>query len=332
MTGMATRTHCLRPVRVRLAAVAIGLFTLGFALPEAKSQEAIERLPPTVAVDNRMTLTDDREATESGLDGHFAGQAIRATGWAWDILPDGLIYRSYLAGGKEPRIAGQWVFERDQGWLWDVTLGARVGILRWGTCGPCKPDGWQLDIEGAAFPRLELEDDLDLISSDFRFGIPLTFGMGPWATKVAYYHLSSHLGDELIENTPGIVRINYSRDVMVLGGSYYLWDWLRFYGEAGYGIRADEGSDPWEIQFGCDAAPAWPTGWRGAPFAAVNGHLREEVDFGGTFAVQAGWAWRGAGAGRLLRAGGVYTNGKSLQFEFVDEHEEQIGVALWYDF
>ncbi len=43
--------------------------------------------------------------------------------WSFRLLPDGLIYRSYLAGGKEPRFASQWVYERDQGWLWDLTAG-----------------------------------------------------------------------------------------------------------------------------------------------------------------------------------------------------------------
>jgi hypothetical protein len=38
--------------------------------------------------------------------------------WDWQVLPDGLIYRSYLAGVKEPRFASQWVHDVRQGWLW----------------------------------------------------------------------------------------------------------------------------------------------------------------------------------------------------------------------
>ena len=36
---------------------------------------------------------------------------------------------------------------------------------------------------------------------------------------------------------------------------------------------------------GADWAPACNTGLRGAPFVALNGDLREEVDFGGNFVV-----------------------------------------------
>ena len=74
--------------------------------------------------------------------------------WTWQVLPTGLMYKSYLAGGREPRFGTQFVHERSQGWLWDTTLGARVGLLRYGTENDFWPEGWQLDVEGAAFPRL----------------------------------------------------------------------------------------------------------------------------------------------------------------------------------
>ena len=34
---------------------------------------------------------------------------------------------------------------------------AHVGLLRYGAPGAANPEGWQLDIEGAAFPRLTLD-------------------------------------------------------------------------------------------------------------------------------------------------------------------------------
>ena len=44
----------------------------------------------------------------------------------------------------------------------------------------------------------------------------------------------------------------------------------------------------------------------GAPFAALNFHLREEFNFGGGVNVMAGWRWRGADNGRLFRIGLQY--------------------------
>lgn len=180
-----------------------------------------------------------------------------ASGDSWDLqlIPIGSIYHSYLAGVKEPRFASVSNYEQDLGWIWDIALGGRVGLIRYGNRDSLRPDGWQLDFEGAVFPRLDLEHEHDVISMDLRAGVPLTYGHGPYRLKFAYYHLC----------------------------------------------------------------------------LAINGHLREELDFGGNLVVQAGWQWRGP-AGHLFRTGLQYFNGKSDQFEFYDRFEQKIGIGIWYDF
>ena len=47
----------------------------------------------------------------------------------------------------------------------------------------------ELACEGAAFPRLDPEDELDLIATDYRFGVPLTYGIGRYQMKLAYLHI-----------------------------------------------------------------------------------------------------------------------------------------------
>ena len=106
---------------------------------------------------------------------------------------------------------------------------------------------------------------------------------------------------------------------------------LRLYAEAGWAFRSDI-SEPWEFQFGLDWAPNTPTGFRGAPFFAVNGHLRQEVDYGGNLSLMTGWAWMSDRDRHLLRLGLHYYNGESSQYSFYDDFEEQIGFGLWYDF
>lgn len=253
------------------------------------------------------------------------------------LLPDGLMYRSYLAGPHEPRFAGFWNYERDLGWVWDITLGGRVGMLRYGTDDPVHPEGWQLDIEGAAMPRLDLEENRDLVSVDFRFGVPLTFRDGPIETKFSYYHLSSHLGDEYEITHPAATRINYSRDALLLGGAYYPWKSLRLYAEVGWAFYESGGSRPWEFQFGNEYSPTVPSVGSpcllGAmPFAAANVILRQDVNYSGNFALQAGLQWRGRSSGHLFRMGLEYFNGMSRQFQFFRQTEEQLGVGIWYDY
>ncbi len=254
--------------------------------------------------------------------------------WSWNLLPDDVIYHSYMAGVHEPRMSGV-VFVKGDTTLLDISLGGRVGILRYGTPESYagRPQGWELDIEGAAFPRLNLSRNWDLDAVDFRFGIPLTYGREKWQFKFSYYHLSSHLGDELAIRDAPILdrRINYSRDALVLGASYYVVPALRLYSEAGWAFYTGEIAQPWEFQFGVDWARPGATGLLGIPFVAANGQIRGELNYGGNVVFQAGWLWRGM-TDNELRFGFHYYNGKSNQFQFYNQFEQQIGAGLWYDY
>jgi hypothetical protein len=251
--------------------------------------------------------------------------------WGWELLPNGLMYSSYLAGGREPRIASQWVNLRDRGWVWDTALGARVGLLRYGTLDDPWPEGWQFDMEGAVFPRLDLEAQRQLVANDYRVGGGWTFRRGVWEGKFSYYHLCAHLGDEFRVTHPEVNRINYVRDVLVIGLAIRPWRDLRLYSEAGYAVYRDGGAKPWEFQFGAEYSSVEPTGARGSPFVAANAHLRQENDFSGNIALQAGWQWRGY-SGHLFRVGAQYFNGMSDQYQFFARAEDQVGVGMWYDF
>lgn len=252
--------------------------------------------------------------------------------WGWHVLPSGLIYRSYLAGPREPRMGTVYFHEQGAGELWDSTLGGRVGLLRYGNSSASDPQGLQIDFEGAAFPRLDPENDVDLVSVDFRAGMPITWRRGRWRYKAGYYHLSSHLGDEFQLKNPDFERLNYVYDALLFGASYFPVPAVRFYGEASWAFHYKGGASPWEFQFGADVSPARPSGVRGDPFLAANVYLRESVDYGGSFTFQTGWQWRGQGPGHLLRLGLQYFDGKSVQFEFYNQTEQQIGIGLWYDF
>jgi len=261
------------------------------------------------------------------------GDALRYppdSDWQWQVRPKGFVYDTYWASAQEPRLGVQVVNEAGSGSLMDSTLGGRFGLFRYGSRD--STDGWQLDVAAAAALRQDADEDLDVVSTDFRFYLPLSYGVGPHRFKFGYQHVSAHTGDEFLLKNPSHVRLNFTRDALVFGYSYYALPELRLYGEAGWAFAA-EFSEPWDFQFGIDYGPTKPTGMRGAPFFAINGHLREEQNFGGNLALQAGLAWRGEDPNDgILRSGLYYYNGASPQFSFFREHEEQIGWGLWYDF
>ena len=180
---------------------------------------------------------------------------VDAEAWTWQILPAGVIYHSYLAGVKEPRFASVWNHDSTAGDIWDIALGGRMGILRYGTEVAERAEGWELDLEGAAFPRLDREEERDLVAVDFRFGIPLTYGYGRWQTKLAYYHSCAHLGDQFMLRYPEVPRTDYSRDAIVWGNSYFVLEDLRLYAEVSWAFRMWGVAKPWEFQFGADYSP-----------------------------------------------------------------------------
>ena len=257
--------------------------------------------------------------------------------WKWRILPADVVWSSYWASVHEPRLGFAAFYEQAGTGFLDVTLGGRASLLRYGTEGGNgqRPVGWELQIEGAGMPRLNLDNNWDVDATDFRAGVPLIYGRDNWQWKLAYYHLSSHMGDEYAIRNGGAAalaqRINYSRDTIVTAISVYPLPAWRWYAEAGWAFHTDGGSQPFEFQFGLDLAKPGPTTALGTPFFAINGHLREEQNFGGNLAVQAGWLWRGPQT-KVLRMGVHYFNGKSNQYEFFDQFEQQIGGGLWYDF
>jgi hypothetical protein len=260
----------------------------------------------------------------------FANHPSAGLPWCWQWLPDGLVWRSYLAGVKEPRF--QWVMSDDSRWgtIWDATLGGRVALLRYGTPNAYRPNGWELQLEGAAAARLEpLKPSWPLMSTDYRVGVPIVYAYGQWQFKTGYAHVSSHLGDEFMLNNINWPRINYMRDEWMFALGYYYTENVRLYAEADWCFEFDGGAEPWQFQFGVDYSPAVRGG---APFFAFYGNLRQELNFGGYFVVQGGWQIRGGPSMRTFRMGVEYVNGASTQYEFYNQFEQRVGFGLWYDF
>jgi hypothetical protein len=253
--------------------------------------------------------------------------------WSWHLVPEGLLYKSYIAGEKEPRMSTAFLYPSNGGeTLWDSVLGGRVGLIRYGTARGIEPEGWQWDVEGGAFLRMLPQTERDVMSTDYRIGTPLTYREGPFQWKIGYYHISSHLGDKFLLKNPGYDRLNYSRDCVVTGFGYFPVPSVRTYFEFGYGFYLTDGAEPWEMQFGAEYSPTGPTGIRGTPFAACNVHLMEENDWGGSVNILVGWQWRGDTSDHTFRAGFQFYNGADNQLSFFGNTTQLTGFGIRYDY
>lgn len=251
--------------------------------------------------------------------------------WEWHLLPGDTMFRSFIAGTHQPRMAGEVVSDDDQGLLLDTTLGSRVSLFRKGTLGP-HPEGWEVQVYGAAFTRLATDRQSDVEAIDYGFGVPLVYRWGPTAYRFGYDHISSHLGDEFLIRNPGFERINYVRDGFAFAVIQDVTEDVNVYGEANYAFHNSGGSEPWHFQLGAQYQPPVVPGRRGAPVAAVNTLLRQEFGYEGNFCVVAGWQWQGARTQDLLRLALTCYTGRSRQFSYFDQYETLFGAGLYYDF
>jgi hypothetical protein len=276
--------------------------------------------------------------------------SIRTEPWTWQSLPEGFIYPTYLAGIQN-RLGGVVNYDSDLDWMWDITLGGRAPLLRYGNKSALFPEGWQLDLEGSVHLRLHLREAMDMEANDFRFGLPISYGTKVWQFRTGYYHVSSHMGDErMIRHYPygdpaiprdsgmgtrqnSSYRINYFREAWLLSYAYRPTPNTRLYAEVDYAFMTGTLTKPWHFQFGAEYSPVYPArgGW-GTPFAAVNVRLMQEHDFDGNITAQTGWQWRGL-RNQLFRLGVQYIGGVSEQYEFiVGKREHKVGIGVWYDF
>ena len=135
---------------------------------------------------------------------------------------------------------------------------------------------------------------------------------------------------DVIEN-PLVHRFNYTRDSAIAGVTYDISDDWQTYGEIAYALSAEDGAEAFEYQYGLQYSPL-VFGLRGAPFAAVNGHTRQDFDWATSVNCQAGWQWRGTDSQHLWRLGVQYYSGPALQYSFPGKHDHLLGGGLWFDF
>ena len=279
-------------------------------------------------------------------------QTIHTEHWSWQLFPDGFIYPNYIAAVQN-RLGAAANYDSNIDWNWDITLGGKAPLVRFGNQSVLFPEGWQLDLEGSVHLRLAFMEQMDMEANDFRAGLPISYGTKVWQFKTGYYHVSTHIGDERLlryydnpdpyyankkpykggraNDAPH--RLNYVREALLLSFAIRPTPNSRAYAEADYAFAMGELTKPWHFQFGLEYSPVYPArgGW-GTPYAAANVRLMQEHGFDGNITLQTGWQWRGS-RNELFRLGMQYFHGVSEQYSFMyHPKEHKVGFGAWYDF
>jgi hypothetical protein len=154
----------------------------------------------------------------------------RRTG-AGTFRPKGFVYSTYWASAAEPRMATHSSRKLGDDWLLDSHIGGRVGSCVSGRRTGTKAGSWTY---WAAPSCGKTGKRTGCVATDYRYDILTTYVRGPYRFKFGFYHVSSHAGDEFLLKNPGFDRLNYYRDVLVAGVSYYPFPSCGFYSEVGW--------------------------------------------------------------------------------------------------
>lgn len=254
-------------------------------------------------------------------------------GWTSQLLPQGVAYPSYLASRKDARLESIINHTEGYGTLWDITLGGKTAIWRLGTTDTVQPEGWELELEGAALLRLDWERHRNLAATDYHAGVPIVYSTKRWQFKTGYYHVSSHLGDNYLMDKfrP---RVHYSRDAIMFGLAVKPIDDVRIYTELDYAFHCGQTTEPVELQLGLEYSPQYDpnmSNWVARPFFASHVHLFQERDFGGYWCTQTGIQWRSQ-TNDLMRLGFEYFQGGDDEYQFHHHFQRKYGLGFWYDF
>src|SRR5256885_17136015 len=140
----------------------------------------------------------------------------------------GAVFQPLLADPKEPQFFAAYLWERSP------RLAPRLGSVGFGqTIGVANGRSWQVAIAAAGFSQFNLaRPTADLMNTDYRVGLPVTYRRAGLTTRVQLYHQSSHLGDEyMIHANAQRVDLTFEAAELLLSQQIAAW---RVYGGGEY--------------------------------------------------------------------------------------------------
>ncbi|MFA5250022.1 MAG: DUF1207 domain-containing protein [Parachlamydiales bacterium] len=125
-----------------------------------------------------------------------------------------------------------------------ISMGDDFPVFRWLDISRWRGD-LQVGIEACMWavfnldPHPDLYGGTELVNTDFYVGIPLSFATNKWSFKGRVYHISSHVGDEFLENHPSFFRKNPSYEAVDFFMSFQAREHLRLYAGPGFILHSD---------------------------------------------------------------------------------------------
>ena len=212
---------------------------------------------------------------------------------------------------------------------YNLKAGANLGVFR--NQSEDTKRGWQITAGGGFHGQFDPVSSEDNVGWDGMFSVSLEMRQNEaLAHRIGIHHISSHIGDELIERT-GIVRKNYTRQEIRYGLMWFIIPHWQSYFELGkgYDLRNKDIQKQWRSELGIqyENEKYWRSdfGWyMGADFSSYeenNWDINTSLHVGILTKVD----------DRRYRFGFEFYEGRSTLGEFFLNKEKSIGLGIWVD-
>jgi hypothetical protein len=149
-----------------------------------------------------------------------------------ESFPVGDVFRPLVADPTEPRLFLSVLGLEAPAARYTVAAigaGTNFGFYRWP--GERAGEGWQVGMFGSIFSQFDLGSASDdLVNTDFRVGVPLSYRRGDFSARARVWHQSSHLGDELILSGAAPNRVGLSVEVLDFLAAWDFGGWRPYAG------------------------------------------------------------------------------------------------------
>jgi hypothetical protein len=221
-----------------------------------------------------------------------------------------------------------------------IAVGVRIPVVRFQEEAPGRP-AIDLGFEVGVFSRFFMESiEKEQINTDYRVGVPLGIRYGMWDVRLTLLHVSSHFGDDYLDDNPQpVFQVSREGLELLLGirpgfdGRLYVGGDLNLGRSEDFTGTGDPGDpfvifttvEKWAFRFGAE----WdPTRWGDkqiAPFAAADFEITEFTERIASY-VMAGATFRIKTVRLLLNA--EFHDGPSPLGQFRTIDERWIGASL----
>lgn len=220
-----------------------------------------------------------------------------------------------------------------------VSFGDQFPLYRWSNVDIMRQKGdLQLEIEGAVFAIFsQAKPSSPLINADYYVGIPLSFAYGRWAHRMRIYHISSHLGDEYMNNGRHEKRLNKSFEAIDYSFAYNITKQIRVYGVAGVVPHSDSEMPmkPLYAEYGMEVRVGRHE-WKqlyGTPYLAMHFENWQDNNWKIDANYALGYEWgKLNGMGKKIRVSLEYHSGYSSDGQFSRRRDDYVQARISYAF